>query len=164
MITEFKTSFRTVWVDRIIALCFFSSGAMTFALFSNTYRLNVKKLYFGFLFFYPLVASFVFLLDRLLFVLIASPLIFSLYCPTVYYSDYNYEIRRKEQIMAPIELTLIKKEFLLEKEIGTCTEIGIGAGSYRDLKILFQNDDSTNVSTVLDGKLTNLTFRNIKYN
>ena len=158
LITKFNSSFKTIWVDRLIAISFLISGAMTFALYRKTFKWWTK-IYFGVFFFYPAIAAFTFLIDRIFFVIVASPLIVTLLSPDIYYSDKDYDIRTVQGIMAPKQLTLIKKDLLTEAEIGKCGEEYIGNGNYKNFKIIIQNNDSTTVSVDFDGQQTNLTFR-----
>lgn len=158
LITKLNSSFKTIWVDRIIAISFLISGAMTFALYSKTLKWWTK-VYFGVFFIYPAIAALTFLIDRIFFVIVASPLIVTLLSPDIYYSDKDYDIRTVQGIMAPKQLTLIKKDLLTETEIGKCGEEYIENGNYKNFKIITQNNDSTTVSVDFDGQQTNLTFR-----
>lgn len=158
LITKFNTSFRTIWVDRLFAIGFLISGAMTFAVYFKTLKWW-SKVYFGIFFFYPVIAALTFLIDRIFFVIVASPLIVTLLSPDIYYSNKDYDIRTVQGIMAPKQLTLIKKALLTETEIGNCGEEFIGNGNYKNFKILVQNSDSTTISVDFDGHQENLTFR-----
>jgi len=157
LIINFDTSFRTVWVDRFIALIFFITGALTFALYRKTLK-TLPKIYFGLLFFYPIIASLTFLIDRIFFVLVASPLIISLITPSIYYSDKNYDIRGMQGLMAPSRFVLIKNGILTETEIGKSDEELI-EGNYKNFKLLIGNKDSTVILVDIEGKQTSLTFR-----
>ncbi len=133
LITKFNSSFRTIWVDRLFAIGFLISGAMIFAVYFKTLKWW-SKVYFGIFFFYPVIAALTFLIDRIFFVIVASPLIVTLLSPDIYYSDKDYDIRSVQGIMAPKQLTLIKKAPLIETEIGKCGEEFIGNGNYKNFK------------------------------
>jgi len=153
----FSSSLRTVWLDRIIALLFFSSGALTFVLYRKTIK-PLTKIYFGLFFFYPLFAPLTFLIDRIFFALVASPLIVSLVTPTIFYTDSNYDIRGMHGLIAPNRLLLINKSIVTETEVGKSDQETID-GNYTDLKVIISNRDSTVISVDIEGKQTNLTFR-----
>lgn len=157
LITKFNTSFKTIWADRLVAICFLISGAITFALYGKSMK-GFGKIYFGVFFFYPAIAALAFLIDRILFVLVASPLIVALLSPDSYYSDKDYDIRTVQGIMAPKQLVLIKKDFFTETEIGKSGDEYLGNGDYKNFKIISQNNRSTIISVEFDGQETNLTF------
>jgi len=157
LVINYESSYRTIWVDRVFSISFFISGALTFALFRKTLSL-LAKVYFGFMFFYPILASLTFLIDRIFFILVASPLLATVICPTTYYSDNAYEIRTTQGMMAPNRLVLIKKSVLTEIEIGKSDEEAI-EGNYKMFNILTTNKDSTKITVDIDGRVSNLTFR-----
>lgn len=157
LIINFDSSLRTVWLDRIFALIFFVSGALNFVLYRKTFN-RLTKIYFGLYFFYPLILPLTFLIDRIFFVLVASPLIASLMTPNIYYTGNNYDIRGMQGLIAPNRLLLIKKSLLTETEVGKSEEETIN-GNYTDLKVLINNTDSIVVSVDIEGKQTKLTFR-----
>ena len=158
LITKHNSSFKTICADRFFVIVFLLSGAMTFALYRKTLKWWTK-IYFGIFFFYPAFAAFTFLIDRILFVIAASPLIVTLLSPEIYYSDQNYDIRTMQGLMAPSRLVLIEKGVLTEKEIGRSDEELIGNGDYKNFKLLINSKDSTIVSVDIDGQQTKLTFR-----
>jgi len=142
----------------VVAIIFFISGALVFAL--NKKKLNLwAKVYFGTFFFYPLVVPFTFLIDRLFFFIVASPLIGILSIPEVYYSDSKYDIRSMNGFMAPSRVVLIKKSLFTEKEIGKSDEGSVGSGNYKMLRVIAQNHDSTKVEVCYNGQIINYTFR-----
>jgi hypothetical protein len=117
----FFINFRGVWFDRIIVLMFLSTGSAIFCLYLRTLRFP-GKVYFGFFFTYPLFLVFAFLADRLFFVVVGGPLILSLIIPENNCSDAQYDVREKIGLIAPKRLQLIRKEFITEKVIGTCSD------------------------------------------
>ena len=157
LITKFKSSFRTIWADRVFAIGLLISGAMIFAFYRKTFKWWTK-IYFGVFFFYPVIAALTFLGDRIFFILVASPLLATLISPSTYYSDYDYEIRTPIGMMAPNRLVLIKKNVLTETEIGMSDEETI-EGNYKMFNIIITNKDSTKIMVYIDGQATNLTFR-----
>ena len=158
LLIKYNTSFKTIWVDRLIIIAFIISGALIFTLFRKS--LNwMSKIYFGAFFIYPIFAALTFLIDRLLFILFAFPIVMTLICPDNYYSSSKYDIRTVEGIMGPKQVKLIKKDLITETEIGKSTELFVGNGNYKNFKILVQNNDSTTVSVDIDDKQTNLTFK-----
>jgi hypothetical protein len=158
LITKYNSSFKTIWVDRLFAISFLLSGAMTFALYRKTLKWWTK-IYFGVFFIYPAFAALTFLIDRTFFVIAASPLIVTLLSTEIYYTDKNYDIRTMQGLMAPSRLVLIEKGVLTEEEIGKSDEELIGNGNYKNFKLLISSKDSTIVSVDIDGQQTNLTFR-----
>ncbi|HEY0670425.1 MAG TPA: hypothetical protein VGD22_19740 [Sphingobacteriaceae bacterium] len=158
LIINLLTSFRTVWSDRVVAIIFFISGALIFALYKKKLK-SWAKLYFGIFFFYPLVVPFAFLIDRIFFVIVASPLIGILMSPEVYYSDKNYDIRTMQGLIAPNRLVLVEKSVFSEREIGKSDEETVGDGNYKMLKVIAKNQDSTKVEIDYQGQKIFYTFR-----
>ncbi len=159
LITTFNISFRTFWVDRLIAIGFLISGAALFALSSKTTQWWAK-MYFGVFFFYPILTAFALLIDRIFFMIFASPLLVILASPDIYYSDKNYDIRTMSGMLAPKRVVLIEKSLLTERALGECNEESIGNGSYKNVELLQTNADSATISVDIKGKKTILTFRN----
>jgi len=158
LIAKYNSSYKTIWADRLFAISFLLSGALTFALYRRT-QTWWTKIYFGVFFFYPAFAALTFLIDRIFFVIAASPLIVTLLSPEIYYTDKNYDIRSMHRLMAPSQLVLIDKGVLTEEEIGKSDEELIGNGNYKNFKLLINSKDSIIVSVDIDGQQTNLTFR-----
>ena len=158
LIINLSTSFKTLWSDRIVAIAFFISGALIFALYKNKLKLWAK-FYFGFFFFYPLVVPFAFLIDRIFFVIVASPLIGILMSPDVYYSDKDYDIRTMQGLIAPNRLVLVEKLVFTEREIGKSDEEPVGDGNYKMFKVIAKNQDSTKVEVDYQGQRIFYTFR-----
>jgi hypothetical protein len=157
LLIKFNTSYRTIWIDRLFAVSFFISGALMFALYYKSLR-TISKIYFGFFFFYPIIAASTFLMDRILFAIVASPLILALISPNIYYSDKYYDIRSMQGIMAPNRLVLVKKDLITETELGKSDIDFFENGNYKILKIVSQNNDSTIILIDFNGQQKNMTF------
>ncbi|MBP8114144.1 MAG: hypothetical protein KAY50_02245 [Chitinophagaceae bacterium] len=125
----FIINFKGVWFDRLIVVAFLLTASLTFALYRRTLR-AWQKLYFGFFLIYPIVAAATFLIDSIFFIVVASPLLFSLYVPEVKFSSKNYELREFVGSIAPVQLQLIKKGFVTEKYIGASNNEKI---TYKDI-------------------------------
>lgn len=157
LIIGFESSFRTFWFDRLVLLCFLLSGTFIFAIGRNHLKLR-DKLYFGFFFFYPFVVVLASVMDRIFFVLVASPFLWVSTTPEIYYHDSNYDIRPVKGIMAPRILELIKNEVFLETRVGTYRGEYIENKAYQNLKIITQNSDSISVSVDIAGVTKNIVF------
>lgn len=111
-----ERTFRGIYSDRLIFWGLFITGGLFFALFKGKGLLT--KIYFGTYLFYPIIAMATFLVDRIMFVLIASPILVSVILPETYYKDNKLEIRSSTGLMAPRKIVLVEKKLLTEKEIG----------------------------------------------
>jgi hypothetical protein len=109
-------SFRGVHTDRVIFWGLFITGGLCFPLFKRQRLLT--KIYFGVYLYYPVIAATTYLFDKIMFVIVASPILFSLLLPETYYKDNKFEIRENTGLMAPRRIILIEKKWLTEKQIG----------------------------------------------
>ena len=111
-----KRTFRGIYFDRLIFWGLLITGGLFFALFKGKGLLT--KIYFGTYLFYPIIAMGTFLIDRIMFFVIASPLIVSALLPETYYNDSKFELRDFGGFMAPVKTILVEKNWLTEKTIG----------------------------------------------
>ena len=148
----FLVNLKGVWADRLIVVGFLLTASGIFALYKKTFRL-LQKIYFGFFLFYPVIAATTFLMDRIMFVVVASPLIVSLTIPATRFSNKDFDVREQSGPLAPMRLQLIKKGLLTEKVIGTCSDGGIVYREISSIQITSQMRDTTKVIiTSLDEK------------
>lgn len=145
----FAINLRGVWYDRLIVVVFLLTASATFALYRKTLQLW-QKIYFGFFLIYPFVAAMIFLIDRIMFLVVASPLLVSLTIPETRFSNKNYEIREQVGLMAPMRLQLIKKGFITETVIGTCNDGDIVRLNISSINITTQTRDTT--KTIITSK------------
>jgi hypothetical protein len=150
-------TFRGVWFDRLLVISFLTTASAVFAI--SRRRLPLwQKTYFGLFFFYPLIAAISFFLDRIMFVIVASPLILSLTLPEIRYSDKVYEIRESVGPMAPMQLMLLKKGLLTEEVIGICNNEDVVHLKISSLKIVSETKDSINSIFISKDKMIKATF------
>ena len=154
LLTTSRLTFRGVYFDRVIFWGLFITGGLFFALFKGQTRLT--KLYFGTYLLYPIIAATTFLIDRIMFVLFASPFLVSLILPETYYKDDKFEIRNNSGLMAPRQIVLIEKNWLTEKEIGK-TEYG--DSKINKIEILNTTTDSINARLDYGQKTELVTFK-----
>jgi len=142
---------RGVWVERIIFTAFLLTGAGIFALYRKTLPLW-KKIYFGFFFFYPLLAPITFFIDRILFVLALSPFIIPMLLPETKLSSHDYEIRSPIGILSAPRLELIQLGLITETSLGICNDEDVVLLDISDIKIGTKGSDSTTVIIISKGK------------
>lgn len=157
LITKLNSSFRTFWVDRFIALVFLVTGSLIFAMYARKMNM-LANIYFGIYFFYPIIAAVTFLIDRIFFILVAGPIIISLVSPKIYYCDSEYDIRSAVGLIAPNEIILVKKSWIVESEIGRCENDLRENERLENLTIENSNSNTINVSVDIDGQERLLTF------
>ncbi len=157
LVIGFESSFKTFWFNRLALLCFLISGAFIFAIGQGHSKLR-DKFYFGFFFFYPIFTALTMMMDRIFFVLVASPFLWMSITPEIYYHDSNYDIRRVRGIMAPRILELVKNGVFLETRVGMYHGEDIENKAYQNLKIITQNSDSISVSVDIAGVTKKITF------
>jgi hypothetical protein len=153
----FIINLKGVWLDRLIVVAFLLSASATFALYRKTLRLW-QKIYFGFFVFYPAIAATTFLMDRIMFVVVASPLLISLTIPETRYSDKDYEVREQVGLIAPMRLQLIKKGLITESVLGICRDEDIVFLDISSVHITRQTKDSTNAIITSNDKTYQATF------
>ena len=157
LVDIFIVNLKGVWPDRLIVVCFLLTASATFALYGKTLRLW-QKIYFGFFLFYPAIAATTFLIDRIGFVVVASPLLVSLTIPETRFSDKNYEVREQVGLIAPMRLQLIKKGLITEKVLGTCRDEEVVYLAISSISILSQTTDTTKVTIKSIDKIYQATF------
>jgi len=157
IITKFNSSFRTFWADRFIVLAFLVTGSLIFAMYARKMNM-LANIYFGSYFFYPIIAALTFLIDRMFFALVAGPIIISLVSPKIYYCDSEYDIRTAVGLIAPKEIILVKKSWMVESEIGRCENDLKENARLENLKIEVNNNGTTNVLVDIDGQKSLLIF------
>ena len=111
-----ERTFSGLYADRIAFWGLFITGGLFFSLFKGKHLLT--KIYFGIYLFYPIMAMATFFIDRIMFVLIASPILVSVTLPETYYKNNKLEIRGNTGLMAPRRTILLEKNWLTEKQIG----------------------------------------------
>ena len=138
----FVVNIKGVWLDRLFVIAFLLTASMTFALYRRTLR-TWQKIYFGFFLFYPTVAAATFLVDRIMFVLVASPLLVTLTVPQTKFSSKDYEVREILGALAPVQLTLVKKGLVTEHYLGIINAEEVNYGDITGLNILSETKDTT---------------------
>ena len=138
----FVVNIKGVWLDRLFVIAFLLTASMTFALYRRTLR-TWQKIYFGFFLFYPIVAAATFLVDRIMFILVASPLLVTLTVPQTKFSSKDYEVREIVGALAPVQLTLVKKGLVTEHYLGIINAEEVNYGDITGLNILSETQDTT---------------------
>jgi hypothetical protein len=138
----FIVNLKGVWLDRLLVVAFLLTASMTFALYRQTLR-TWQKIYFGFFLLYPIVAAATFLMDRIMFVLVASPLLVTLTVPDTKFSSREYEVREIVGALAPVQLALIKKGLITESYLGITNDEEVTYKDITDLKIIRETKDTT---------------------
>lgn len=162
IVDVFVINLRGVLADRILAVAFLLTGMAVFSLYIKKLRLW-EKLYFGLFLFYPIVIAITFLLDRILCFIIASPLLFSLIIPETKFSTRDFELREQGGGLEPIQIVLIKKGVLTEKNLGTSNDEELGKLHITNLIITQASKDSTAAIVTADHKDYTITFRKQRY-
>ena len=157
LVDIFIVNLRGVWLDRLIVVAFLLTASAIFALYRKTLRLW-QKIYFGFFLFYPAIAAVTLLMDRIMFVVVASPLLVSLAMPETRFSDKDYEIRAQVGLLAPMRLQLIKKGLITEKVLGTCADQDVVNLDITSLNIKNQRQDTTTAIINSKNKMFEVTF------
>lgn len=154
---SFLINLKGVWLERLIVVTFLLTASATFALNRKTLELW-QKIYFGFFLFYPAIAATTFLIDRIMFVVAASPLLVFLIIPETRFSDKDYEVREQVGLIAPMRLQLIKKEFVTEKVLGTCSDEDVVHLDITSFDITSQTGDTTKAIITSQDKWFQATF------
>ena len=121
LIDIFVINLRGVWLDRFLVLTFLLTASLTFSIYRRTLR-TWQKVYFGFFLFYPIAAAATFLIDRIMFFIVASPLLITLTVPEKKFSTDKYELRDIGGGMAPVQLALMEKGLITEKYLGASND------------------------------------------
>ena len=153
----FLINLKGIWLDRLLVIAFLLTASLTFALFRKTLRLW-QKLYFGFFVFYPAFAATTFLMDRLFFAIVASPIIVSLIVPEVRFSNKDYDVRVPVGVIVPMRLQLIKKGFITERSLGICNDDNVVMLDVSNISIVKETKDSTNATITSNDKTYPATF------
>lgn len=156
LLTSNRT-FTGIYSDRIVFWGLLLTGGLFFSLFKGKGLLTT--IYFGIYLYYPLIAMTTFLMDRIMFVVVASPILISLMLPETYYKDNKFEIRSNTGIMAPRQIILIEKGWLTEKQIGQ-TEYGNRENlEVRGIEIVSITADSINARLDYGQRSEGVTFK-----
>ncbi|MFT3704370.1 MAG: hypothetical protein QM802_18520 [Agriterribacter sp.] len=138
----FVVNLKGVWLDRLLVVAFMLTASMTFAHYRRTLR-TWQKIYFGFFLFYPIFAAATFLIDRIMFIVVASPVLVTLTVPETKFSSKDYEVREIVGALAPVQLTLIKKGLLTERYLGITNDEDITYKDITGLTIISVTEDTT---------------------
>jgi|GEM_PF-2034530 len=150
-------SFRGIWVERVLVLAFLLTGSGTFALYRKTLQ-PWKKIYFGFFFFYPLLAPLTFFIDRIFCALVLGPLIASLWLPEIRYSSQDIDVRSPVGIFAGPRIQLVEKGLITETNLGICNNGDVVSLDISAVQILSRESDSTKAIISSQGKEYPATF------
>lgn len=99
-----------------IALIFLTSGAFVFALYAKSLS-AILKIYFGLYFFPPALAGLSYMTDKILYLILAGPLMVAFPWRDTYPLTYGLEIRTYHQVTSIGYSVIIKKGLLLEKKV-----------------------------------------------
>jgi hypothetical protein len=136
-------TFKGIYFDRLIFWGLFVTAWSYFALFGG--KSWPAKVYFGAYLFYPAIAMVTFIIDKILFVIVVSPMIVSLEMPEVYYSDSKFELRHKTGgFLTPNNIVLIEKKLLTESEIGSKEPSNEKDQEIKKIEIVLFTSDSIN--------------------
>lgn len=138
----FIIKLRGVWLDRLLVVAFLLTASVIFAVYRRTLR-TWQKLYFGFFLFYPIIAAATFLMDRLFFVLVASPLLVTLTIPEAKISTRDYEVREIVGAIAPVQFVLMKKGLITESYLGITNDEEVTHKDITGLNIVNVTKDTT---------------------
>ena len=138
----FIVNLKGVLLDRLLLVSFLLTASVTFTLYRRTLR-TWQKIYFGFFLVYPILAASTFLVDRIFFVIVASPLLATLTIPETKFSSKEYEVREIVGALAPIQIALIKKGILTERHLGITNDEAIIYKDITSLKIISITKDTT---------------------
>ncbi|MBK9419393.1 MAG: hypothetical protein IPN62_19465 [Flavobacteriales bacterium] len=143
LLLGFDRTFRGVWADRFAPFLFLISGIALFALYRRRLP-SLTKWIAGCMFFYPMVAAFTLLMDRMFFAIVAAPIFVVLDVPTIQYSDSRFDVRTMTGLIAPAWLELVEKNGILEHRWGVGE--GIHAqGVQPDEGLILLDSDSAKV-------------------
>lgn len=157
MISTDDFSFRGVYADRIIVLGLILSGGLSYSLFKHSSI--ATRAYFGAFLYYPIVAAATFFVDRIFFVIISGPILMSLLIPEIFYSDWNFEIRQNTGLLVARRLTLVEKNWLVEKDIGHTEYLDGEEAGIKNIEVLNTTKDSVNVKIEYQEETKIVTFR-----
>lgn len=153
----FVFNLRGVLLDRLIVVAFLLTASTIFALYRQTLKFW-QKLYFGFFLFYPIVAATTFLIDRIVFVVIASPLLVTLTIPETKFSSKEYDLREMVGAMSPVQIDLVKKGLITERHLGISNDEQITSKDITGLTIIRITGDTTIASVKILDKTYEIAF------
>lgn len=153
----FVFNLRGVLLDRLIAVAFLLTASTIFALYRQTLKFW-QKLYFGFFLFYPIVAATTFLIDRIMFVVVASPLLVTLTIPETKFSSKEYDLRKIVGAMSPVQIDLVKKGLITERHLGISNDEQITSKEITGLTIIRITGDTTIASVQILDKTYEIAF------
>ena len=142
LIDIFIANLKGVWLDRLLVVAFLLTASMTFALYRRTLK-TWQKIYFGFFLVYPIFAASTFLMDRIFFVLVASPLLVTLTVPETKFSTKEYEVREIVGALAPVQFALMKKGLVTERYLGITNDEEVTHKDITGLNIISVTKDTT---------------------
>jgi hypothetical protein len=157
LVDIFIINFRGVWLDRILVVVFLLTASLTFALYRRT-LLSWQKVYFGFFLFYPIAAAVIFIIDRIMFVIVAGPLLVTLTVPETKLSTGKYELREIVGAMVPVQIALVEKGLITEKYLGVSNNEKITYNNITGLEIVRKAGDATFVLVKSGGKYYEISF------
>ena len=153
----FIANLKGVWLDRLLVVAFLLTASMTFALYRRTLR-SWQKIYFGFFLVYPIFAVSTFLMDRIFFVLVASPLLVTLTVPETKFSTNDYEVREIVGALAPVQFALMKKGLLTEQYVGITNDGEVTNKDITGLDIISVTKDTTFANIISGNKTYKVAF------
>jgi hypothetical protein len=152
----FVFNLKGVLLDRLIVIAFLLTASTIFALYRQTLKLW-QKLYFGFFLFYPIAAA-TFLIDRIMFVIVASPLLVTLTIPETKFSSKEYDLREIVGALSPVQFALVKKGLITEKHLGISNDEQITSKEITGLTIIRVTGDTTIASVKTSDKSYEIAF------
>lgn len=142
LVDIFIFNLRGVLVERIIFVLLLLSASLIFASYRKT--LNIwQKLYFGFFLNYPLIAGVTYFIDKIMFMIVASPLIVALTIPATKFNWNPYELREASVGVSGPRITLVKKGLFTERHLGTSNDEYITSAEITGLSMLRVSGDTT---------------------
>lgn len=138
---KYDLKYINYYTDRFLILILILSGIFSFISLKK-YSPMILKVYFGLYLIYPIITLLAYFIDRIMFVLVAGPLLFSFMLPKVYYSDSDYEIRTVGGGLSNTKVELIEKFIFTEKRLAVTDLEEIKFKEYSNFKILESSEDS----------------------
>lgn len=142
MVDVFIINLRGVWLDRLLVVAFLLKASFIFALYRKTLS-TWQIIYFGFFIYYPIVAAATYLIDRIMFIVVASPLLATLTIPEIKINTDKYELREVVGSITPVQLILVEKGHIIEKYLGASHDEQIKYKRITGLEIIRKVGDTT---------------------
>ncbi len=101
-----------------------------------------------------------FLIERMFFFIVASPLIAILLLPVTYYRGSNYDIRSFGGLMGASRLILVEKNWLIEKEVGMSDGIMQPEVFYTSIRVKASTHKTTVLAKDAAGKEVKIILKN----